>query len=555
MASVSMRGGLPEGTIEDQSAPAPALSRVAETVKLRRDLVGVDVAALLIAWGWLPLAAAPADRLSALLIAAAAVMLTLLLLVWQRLYLARVCSVRSFEIVRLGRVTVVVVLTALVVGESDLAPGLDVGTLVGHALIALVLLATGRALFSSWLRVSRTEGRHVRNVALVGMNDEALALAHLLDDEPQLGYRVIGVACPVGDLPHDCTIPWLGPVTDATASLVSRGIGGVIVVVSAIDTAERNRLVRSFLEAGIHVQVSVGLERVDWRRFRALPLAHEPLFYIEPHRVPAWRLVVKRALDVGLGSLVFLLSAPIVAAAMLVILLTDGRPVLYRQVRVGKDGRPFTLLKLRTMCRDADARLEALRESNARNGPLFKMPADPRVTRVGRILRATSIDELPQLVNVLRGEMSLVGPRPALPEEVEQFDVELRARFHMRPGISGLWQVEARDNPSFRMYRHLDLFYLENWTLTLDLAILVATFELLVGLTVARGWNHLFRRRADAREQHAVSVPAEPWPAPARAPVPAATVEPAEPLTTIPSIAPMPPVPSMTSVAAEKSEI
>jgi lipopolysaccharide/colanic/teichoic acid biosynthesis glycosyltransferase len=201
-------------------------------------------------------------------------------------------------------------------------------------------------------------------------------------------------------------------------------------------------------------------------------------------------------LDVVLGAFVFVVTAPLVLIAAGLILVTDGRPVLYRQVRVGRDGRPFTLLKLRTMCRDAEARLDELQDANDRtDGPLFKMTADPRVTTVGRILRASSIDELPQLVNVLRGEMSLVGPRPALAKEVEQFDVELQGRFRMRPGISGLWQVEARDNPSFRVYRHLDLFYLENWTLTHDLAILVATVELLVGRTIARACAHLGRRR------------------------------------------------------------
>jgi exopolysaccharide biosynthesis polyprenyl glycosylphosphotransferase len=342
------------------------------------------------------------------------------------------------------------------------------------------------------------------------MNEEALELARLVEDEPQLGYRIAGVVCPRDQYPDDCGLPWLGPVTEAPAVLRATEIHGVIVVASALSADARNPLVRSLFDAGIHVQVSVGLERVDWRRLRALPLAHEPFFYVEPHRVQAWRLRAKRTLDVALGIFLALISAPVVLIAMLAVLVTDGRPVLYRQVRVGEGGRPFTLLKVRTMCRGADSRLGELRGSNVRCGPLFKMPADPRVTRVGRVLRATSIDELPQLLNVLRGEMSLVGPRPALPEEVAQFDVELQARFRMRPGITGLWQVEARDNPSFRVYRHLDLFYLENWSLTLDLAILVATFELLVGRTLARACAHMGRgrsRREDAPQGSTTAPP------------------------------------------------
>ena len=133
-------------------------------------------------------------------------------------------------------------------------------------------------------------------------------------------------------------------------------------MVSAVGGEERNRLLRALLDAGIHVQVSVGLERVDWRRLRALPLAHEPLFYVEPHRVSAGECSAKRAVDLVVGAIVFAVTAPIVAIAMFAILVTEGRPVLYRQVRVGRDGSHFTLFKLRTMCRDAEARLEELRD-------------------------------------------------------------------------------------------------------------------------------------------------------------------------------------------------
>lgn len=496
MASTTLPGRASDVDGHDES-PMEHVKRIAPRgPSLRRDLVAIDVLALVLAWGWLPLVAPSSDRAVALVVAAVMATCSLALIAWQRLYLARVCAVRSFEIVRLGRVTFATIALALLAAETEYAAAVSPGVLIGHALLAFMLLAVGRALFSSWLRVSRTEGRHVRSVALVGWNDEAEVLADLLEDEPQLGYRVAGIVCQHSDYTAECGVPWLGPVPDAISALEEAGIGGVIVVMSAVNSTDRNRLVRSFFDAGIHVQVSVGLERVDWRRLRALPLAHEPLFYVEPPRTAAWRLSLKRVFDVIIGTMVFVLTAPFVVLAAAVIFVTDGRPVFYRQTRVGRDGRPFTLLKLRTMCRDADAQLDELHAWNDRtDGPLFKMTADPRVTRVGRVLRASSIDELPQLVNVLRGEMSLVGPRPALAKEVEQFDLELRARFRMRPGISGLWQVEARDNPSFRVYRHLDLFYLENWTLTLDLAILVATFELLVGRTIARACAHLGRRR------------------------------------------------------------
>jgi lipopolysaccharide/colanic/teichoic acid biosynthesis glycosyltransferase len=177
------------------------------------------------------------------------------------------------------------------------------------------------------------------------------------------------------------------------------------------------------------------------------------------------------------ASLGLLASLPILVVAAIAIKLEDGGPIMFRNDRVGEGGRHFDVFKLRTMVPDAERLLDGLRQQNARrDGPLFKAAHDPRVTRVGRFLRASSFDELPQLVNVLRGEMSLVGPRPALPREVAQFDEELRSRrLAVRPGITGLWQAEARDNPAFGAYRRLDLFYVENWSLGFDLAILWTT--------------------------------------------------------------------------------
>ena len=168
----------------------------------------------------------------------------------------------------------------------------------------------------------------------------------------------------------------------------------------------------------------------------------------------------------------------------------DGGPVVFRQRRIGLGGHEFTMFKLRTMVVDAEARQQELLDQNVRKGPLFKADVDPRITRVGRWLRALSIDELPQLVNVLRGEMSLVGPRPALPAETEQFDDELRrCRAAVRPGMTGLWQVEAGDSPSIYLYRRLDLYYVENWTVTGDLSILVRT----TATVLVRGGRRLLR--------------------------------------------------------------
>jgi lipopolysaccharide/colanic/teichoic acid biosynthesis glycosyltransferase len=186
----------------------------------------------------------------------------------------------------------------------------------------------------------------------------------------------------------------------------------------------------------------------------------------------------------------------VVSVAAIAIKLDSRGSIIYRQTRIGRGGRPFTMYKLRTMVTAADQQLAELAQQNERtDGPLFKLESDPRVTRVGRLLRATSIDELPQLWCVLVGTMSLVGPRPPLAEEVAHFDTELRTRFDVTPGITGLWQVEARDNPSFRVYRRYDLFYVENWSVRLDFAILIRTFE----SVVTRAFVGL-RRGGDAEE-------------------------------------------------------
>ena len=236
-------------------------------------------------------------------------------------------------------------------------------------------------------------------------------------------------------------------------------------------------------------------------------MAHEPLLYLEPAgaTAPGYALV-KRAIDIVGASLALLLAAPAYVVAAIAIKATDGGPVLFRQERAGMGNRPFSLLKLRSMTVDAEDRRAELMEQNQRDGgPLFKLDNDPRVTRVGAVLRATSFDEIPQLFNVLRGEMSLVGPRPALVSEVAEFDDELLERQRVRPGVTGLWQVEARDNPSFSAYRYLDVFYVENQSLALDLTILIGTVR-----AVAASCLRAFRVRAKPSAQHpaAVATPA-----------------------------------------------
>lgn len=190
---------------------------------------------------------------------------------------------------------------------------------------------------------------------------------------------------------------------------------------------------------------------------------------------PSAAIAAKRLLDVVLAGAALVLLLPIWAGLALLILVLDGRPVLYRQERVGRSGKPFTMVKLRTMVPGADQRHDEVALLNQRSGPLFKVADDPRVTRSGRWLRVTSLDELPQLVNVLRGEMSLVGPRPALFAERQGFPAELLEREQVRPGITGPWQLHGRLVADFESYQRLDLDYVRTWTLRRDLVLLLRT--------------------------------------------------------------------------------
>jgi lipopolysaccharide/colanic/teichoic acid biosynthesis glycosyltransferase len=186
-------------------------------------------------------------------------------------------------------------------------------------------------------------------------------------------------------------------------------------------------------------------------------------------------LLAKRTIDVLGATLLIVLTSPLLAAIALAIRATDGSPVLFRQPRVGLHGRTFQLVKFRTMVRDAEDQLTVLMPRNEIAGPAFKVTHDPRVSRTGRFLRRTSLDELPQLWNVLRGEMSLVGPRPPLPREVASYGVWHRRRLAMKPGITGLWQVSERRSPDFDRWVSIDLDYIDRWSLWLDLKIMART--------------------------------------------------------------------------------
>jgi exopolysaccharide biosynthesis polyprenyl glycosylphosphotransferase len=323
-------------------------------------------------------------------------------------------------------------------------------------------------------------GRYLRRVVVVGTNDDAFGLVNMLSIEPELGYEVTSVVGD-GDVATFGDGLLSSPSLDDLPELARQsGSEGVLIVANALSGAEMHGAIAAATRAGLQVHVWLGTG-VDSGRLQPVRLSGELFIDVQPHVVHQWQLVAKRFVDI-VGSVIGLtLAAPVLGCAAALVKLGDSGPALYHQERIGQDGRPFTVYKIRSMTSsDAVVPFDRTALNERSDGPLFKSSRDPRVTPIGHYLRASGIDELPQLWNVLMGSMSLVGPRPALPEETAQFDQELLRRLTVRPGLTGLWQADARNNQSFNAYRRLDLRYIDSWSLALDLRILASTIPLVL---------------------------------------------------------------------------
>jgi exopolysaccharide biosynthesis polyprenyl glycosylphosphotransferase len=463
-----------EATTVKPSLTVGALHKRSER-SLRRQLFVGDLAAVSLAWGLAMLFQSKLRPDQSVAVSLAAVISALIVIKLLALYQSWVCSEFSRQAARIIMATaaggIVLVASGWLAGSISavpVAPAIEGA--IGAALLVIVL----RWRFRRWLKGRRAEGYFLQTVILVGTNEDTAAVWQMFSDE--LGNRVGGVvgkeadAAPWRDIPHRSALADLPELSDEV------GAEGVILVGSAVTAAESAAAVRDSLACGLHVQFWPGLAGVLSSRIRTAPVSGLPMLYIEAHMPPRWHTWVKRAIDIVAAAVLLPLTAPLLLAAAICIRLEDKGPVLYRHAVIGRYGVQTEVLKLRTMVPNAAQMLDRIEAMNERKGgPLFKASNDPRVTRIGHFLRATSIDELPQLWDVLTGRMSLVGPRFAVPKEAAQFDEELQRRTAMRPGITGLWQTEARDNPSFSAYRRLDLLYIDNWSLGMDLAILVNT--------------------------------------------------------------------------------
>ena len=346
--------------------------------------------------------------------------------------------------------------------------------LVAQAMLAIV----NRSIESAWLRRCRMDGHGLRRTLIV-MGTGAEVILRQLHRHPGDGFLVVGYlsattsrspsAAPLGD-------------ADSIRHTVHSEHIDVVMTLGGVTPDSLVSIMRALEATSARLVVAPGLQDVVPGRMRGLPVTHgwSGLIDVRLRRV---RLVTKDIADRVAAALLLVIAGPVLLAAAAAVRLDSPGPAFYTQVRVGERGRHFTMFKLRSMYIDADARRAAVVAAggDAGNKVLFKDRQDPRITRVGRVLRRTSLDELPQLLNVVRGDMSLVGPRPALPQEVAEYDAEARRRLLVKPGLTGLWQVSGRSDLSWDSTVALDRHYVENRGAQLDVEILANTLKAVIG--------------------------------------------------------------------------
>jgi exopolysaccharide biosynthesis polyprenyl glycosylphosphotransferase len=346
--------------------------------------------------------------------------------------------------------------------------------------VATSAIIASRLVLREFLRRARIHGRNLRHLLIIGTNPRAVEFARAIEGRPELGYELVGFAdeewignmefgengkCIVSDLDH------------FSAFLRERVIDEVAIALPMKSFyTQAARIVAQCQEQGVIVRVLANIfdtqkGRVNNTHFEGMDVAT-----VSPDSSEGWPMVCKRLLDIFVSSLLLILLAPIFMIVAILIKLERSGPVFFSQDRVGLNKRLFRMYKFRTMVGDAEKRQFELESLNEADGPVFKIKNDPRITRLGKYLRKASIDELPQLLNVLKGDMSLVGPRPLPIRDYQGFDQDwVRRRFSVRPGITCLWQVNGRSSVSFKEWMELDLHYIDHWSLWLDVKLLAKT--------------------------------------------------------------------------------
>jgi exopolysaccharide biosynthesis polyprenyl glycosylphosphotransferase len=375
-----------------------------------------------------------------------------------------------------GAIAIVTLLLKVDVVRGYLAVALPAG------ILGLLL---GRLFWRGRLARKRADGGYQTAVLAIGEPDAVQNLASELTRNAVDGYRVVGVGVP-GYGPqrgehitvNGREIPIIGGETQMLEAIRTCGADTVAIAgTDCLGVRGIRRLIWDLEPLGVDLVVSTGVMDVALSRLVMRPIAGLPLLHVEKPQYLGAKRFLNRAFDISFACAALIATLPILIGTAIVIKVGSRGPVFYSSERIGIDGKPFSMMKFRTMVKDADKQLAGLLSANEGDGLLFKIRDDPRVTPVGRMLRRFSIDEVPQFLNVLRGEMSVVGPRPPLRREVEAYDCDLVRRLLVKPGVTGLWQVSGRSDLSWERSVRLDLSYVDNWSMIQDLLIIVKTLR------------------------------------------------------------------------------
>ncbi len=393
-------------------------------------------------------------------------------------------SVLSLRAAEARRVAKAVVGSLSLLGLLSYVVGAPVAR--GAVLVSLPILVVG-SLLSRWVTqhflARRTAaGTLARRVLLVGAEGDVRRLSARLTRSRSLGTIVAGLVPDRDgeDLLLADDVPLLTGLDRVATAVQLVDADTVMVVPGCLNPVQMRELGWTLEAAGVELAILPGVTDVDAHRLSLNVIDGLPVLSVAAPRRHGMPMAVKHGLDRLLAGTLLLTVFPLLAVLVASVRLTSKGPAVFRQVRVGQDGKPFTLYKFRTMVVDAEAQRELLLAGNEADGPLFKLRQDPRITRIGRLLRKHSLDELPQLVNVVKGDMSLVGPRPPLPAEVAAYSTEVRRRLLVRPGLTGLWQVSGRSDLSWDDSVRLDLRYVDNVSLSGDAQILGRTVHIVL---------------------------------------------------------------------------
>ncbi|MFW6140899.1 MAG: sugar transferase [Acidobacteriota bacterium] len=348
--------------------------------------------------------------------------------------------------------------------------------------VSFVFILVEKLAVFSIMHYVRKRGYNYRRILVVGKGKRAAGFIERVKNHPEWGIRIIGAVDdePERKVENNKEIKFVGNLNDLQQILHKNAIDEVVFVVPRSRLNHLGDAIHSCEIEGVKATVAVDLFDMWIARSRPTEIDGIPLLTFETTVAEEWQLFIKRAMDLIISGLAIILLSPLMLIVAILIKATSSGPVFYVQKRLGLNGRKFNLYKFRTMFKDAEKKLSEVKDYNEVDGPVFKIKNDPRITPVGKILRKFSIDELPQLFNVFVGHMSLVGPRPPIPDEVDQYESWQRRRLSMRPGITCLWQVSGRNKLSFKEWMELDLKYLDNWSLWLDFKILIKTVPVVI---------------------------------------------------------------------------